>query len=205
MSSSTRADTTDEELMIRFQRGDRASFALLVRRHKTPLYNFALRHLRSGPAAEEVVQDAFVRVLQSAAEFKHAARFSTWLYTIARNLCIDQLRKGALRRHPSLDEPDRAPDGDGASLGERTADGRANVERAAISTEIHARVLAAIEALPDDQREVFLLREVASLPFREIAAIVGVPENTVKSRMRYALERLQAVLGEFEEYARGLR
>jgi RNA polymerase sigma-70 factor (ECF subfamily) len=66
-------------------------------------------------------------------------------------------------------------------------------------------VLAAVDELPEEQREVFLMREVSNLPFKEIAEIVGVPENTVKSRMRYALERLQAALSDFEEYARALR
>lgn len=193
--------------MIRFQRGDRAAFTLLVRKHQTALYNFALRQLRSASLAEEVVQDAFVRVVHSALEFKHEARFSTWLYTIARNLCIDQVRKNALRRHPSLDEPTRADGKDGPTLGDQTADARAaaNVERAAGATELRERVLAAIETLPDEQREVFLMREVSNLPFKEIAEIVGASENTVKSRMRYALERLQAALSEFEEYARALR
>jgi RNA polymerase sigma-70 factor (ECF subfamily) len=191
--------------MVRFQSGDRSAFTLLVRRHQTPLYNFALRQLRSAPLAEEVVQDAFVRVVNNAGEFKHEARFSTWLYTIARNLCIDQMRKRALRRHPSLDEPKRAEEAEGPTLGDQTADASANVERAASSTEIRERVVAAIDTLPDEQREVFLMREVSNLPFKEIAEIVGVSENTVKSRMRYALERLQAALSEFEEYARALR
>ena len=191
--------------MIRFQSGDRAAFTFLVKRHQGPLFNFALRHLRTQPGAEEVVQDAFVRVVQNAADFKHEARFSTWLYTIARNLCIDQLRKRTLRRHPSLDESKRSDDRDGPTLGDQTADHRANVERAAVSGEIRERVLAAVDELPDEQREVFLMREVSNLPFKEIAEIVGVSENTVKSRMRYALERLQAALSEFEEYARALR
>lgn len=203
--SSPRTDPTDESLMIRFQSGDRAAFTLLVRRHQGPLFNFALRYLRSSPVAEEVVQDAFVRVVQNAAEFKHEARFSTWLYTIARNLCIDQTRKRALRRHPSLDEPKKAEEGDGPTLGEQTADGKASVERAVVSLEIRERVATAIDALPEEQREVFLMREVSNLPFKEIAEIVGVSENTVKSRMRYALERLQEALSEFEEYARALR
>jgi len=203
--SSPRTDPTDESLMIRFQSGDRAAFTVLVRRHQGPLFNFALRYLRSSPVAEEVVQDAFVRVVQNAAEFKHEARFSTWLYTIARNLCIDQTRKRALRRHPSLDEPKKAEEGDGPTLGEQTADGKASVERAVVSLEIRERVASAIDALPEEQREVFLMREVSNLPFKEIAEIVGVSENTVKSRMRYALERLQEALSEFEEYARALR
>ena len=195
---------TDEALMIRFQQGDRAAFAALVRKHKTPLYNFALRQLRAKQTAEDVVQEAFVRVVQNAADFKHEARFSTWLYTIARNLCIDHLRKGALRKHPSLDAHNNSQD-DGPTLGEQTADARANVEREATSGELRERIASAVETLPDDQREVFLMREVANLPFKEIADITGVPENTVKSRMRYALERLQAALSEYEEYARALK
>lgn len=198
-------DSPDEALMLRFQRGDRAAFRVLLARHQKPLFNFALRHLRSPALAEDVVQDAFVRVVQSASEFKHEARFSTWLYTIARNLCIDQLRKSALRRHPSLDEARPGEGGDGPTLGEQMPDSRASVERGATSTELRSKIAGAVEELPDDQREVFLMREVAHLPFKEIAQITGVPENTVKSRMRYALERLQAALSEYEEYAKALK
>jgi RNA polymerase sigma-70 factor, ECF subfamily len=191
--------------MVRFQGGDRAAFALLVRRHQRPLYNFALRHVGSSATAEEVVQDAFVRVVRSVGDFKHEARFTTWLYTIARNLCVDEARKRVHRRHASLDQPKGSEQGEGPTLGEQTTDGTANVERAAVSAEIRARVAEAIDKLPDEQREVFLLREISDLPFRDIAEIVGVPENTIKSRMRYALERLQTALSEFEEYARALR
>ncbi len=191
--------------MIRYQAGERTVFAVLVKRYQGPLYNFALRHLRNPSSAEEVVQDAFVRLVQNAGDFKHEARFSTWMFTIVRNLCIDQIRKQSLRRHPSLQEPKRAGEGEGPSLGEHTADSKANVERTAVSTEIRERLMQAVDALPDEQREVFLMREVSNLPFKEIAEIVGIPENTVKSRMRYALERLQAALSEYEEYARALR
>jgi len=196
---------TDEALMIRYQRGDSSAFAQLVRRHQTPLYNFAFRQLGAPQVAEDVVQDAFVRVVQNAGDFKHEARFTTWLYTIARNLCIDQMRKRALRRHPSLDESRSSEEGEGPTLGEQTADTTANVERDAGGAEIKQRIAKAVETLPNEQREVFLMRELANLPFKEIAEITGVPENTVKSRMRYALERLQEALCEYEEYARALR
>ena len=196
---------SDEALMIRHQRGDRTAFATLVRRHQTPIFNFALRQLRIRSTAEDVVQETFVRVVQNAAEFKHEARFVTWLYTIARNLCIDHLRKGALRKHPSLDEARSGADGDGPTLGEQTADTKASVEREATGNELRVKIAAAVEELPDEQREVFLMREVANLPFKEIAEITNVPENTVKSRMRYALERLQAALSDYEEYARALK
>jgi len=199
-------DATDEILMVRYQRGERKAFVELVRRHNRPIYNFVLRQLRAPSLAEEVTQDVFMRLVQNAAEFKHEARFLTWLYTIARNLCIDQLRKLSHRRHASLDQP-QAGQSDAPLLGDTLADPnpQASAERGALSSEVRSSIVKAIDALPDDQREVFLLREVGNLPFRDIAEITGVAENTVKSRMRYALDRLKDALCDFEEYARALR
>ena len=204
--SASLPDPPDEVLVVRFQSGDRAAFALLVRRHQNGLFNFALRSMRERTAAEDIVQEAFVRVALNAAEFKADARFSTWVYTIVRNLCIDQARKNALRRHPSLDQARTTSEGDGPTLGEMTADkhGRADIERTIDGERLKTRMVAAIDALPDDQREVYLMREMSNLRFKEIADITGVPENTVKSRMRYALERLQEALEEFEDHARAL-
>ena len=200
----SRPDPPDEFLMLRYQQGDKSAFPVLVRRHQQALFNFAFRQVRMPQLAEDVVQETFVRVVQNAADFKHEARFTTWVYTITRNLCIDQLRKRALRRHPSLDQAN-GEEGDGPTLGEQTADPRASVEREATGTELKERIARAVDKLPDDQREVFLMREVSNLPFKEIAEITNVPENTVKSRMRYALERLQEALAEYEDYARALR
>jgi RNA polymerase sigma-70 factor (ECF subfamily) len=201
-----RGDASDEMLMVRYQRGDRDAFAELVGRYKVPIYNFAYRHVGLPSAAEDVTQEAFLRVVQNAAEFKHEARFSTWLYTIARNLCIDMLRKRRHRKHPSLDQPTGSGD-EGRTLMDGVNDPHhsADAERTAVSAEVLKCIATAVQELPEDQREVFLLREVANLPFKEIASVTGVGENTVKSRMRYALERLQMALSEFEEYARALR
>jgi len=204
--TAVQGEATDEMLMVRYQRGDRGAFAELVRRYQGSVYNLAFRQLHQGPLAEDVTQDVFLRIVQRAAEFKHEARFSTWLFTIARNLCIDQQRRQAHRQHPSLDHPAAGAPG-GAPLGEHVADPRpaAATDRAAARSEVALRIVEAVDHLPDEQREVFLLRELASLPFREIAEITGVGENTVKSRMRYALDRLQEALSDFEEYARALR
>ena len=204
MAAISREEASDEVLMMKFQSGDRAAFAVLVRRHKTAIYNFILRQVRVPPAAEDLAQDVFVKIVQNAADFKHEARFTTWAYAIARNVCIDHLRKMSLRRHPSLDHSDS---GEGPTLGERTADSRpgASVDRTAIGAELGVRITRAVEELPPEQREVFLLREIGHVPFKDIAQMTGVPENTVKSRMRYALERLQEALEEYEEYARALR
>jgi RNA polymerase sigma-70 factor (ECF subfamily) len=75
----------------------------------------------------------------------------------------------------------------------------------AIGKQLQGHIKAAVDKLPDDQREVFLMRQVGELPFKDIAEVVGVSENTVKSRMRYALERLQAALSEFEDYAKAMK
>ncbi len=204
--AAARGDATDEMLMVRYQRGDREAFAELVRRYETPVYNFVIRHLRHTDTAHDVTQDVFLRLVQNAGEFKHEARFSTWLYTIARNLCVDYLRKLSHRRHPSLDQPLREGDDERTLLdGIADAHPRASVERSVTSGLVQNRIVEAVEKLPEEQREVFLLREIANLPFKEIAQITGVGENTVKSRMRYALDRLQDALSEFEEYARALR
>lgn len=203
---SGRKGVTDEVLMMRFQDGKRSAFAELVRRHKVPIFNFILRQVRGKTTAEDLTQDVFVRVVQNAATFKHEARFTTWAYSIARNLCIDHLRKMSLRRHPSLDQA-AGKDKDGPTLGDRIADSHPSTaaDRQVMSADIGERIVAAVDKLPPEQREVFLLRQLGKVPFKEIASMTGVPENTVKSRMRYALERLQDALSEYEDYARALK
>jgi RNA polymerase sigma-70 factor (ECF subfamily) len=206
MAPIAREEVTDEVLMLRFQSGDRTAFAALVRKHKTPIYNFVLRLVRTPSVAEDLVQDVFVKIVQSAIDFKHESKFSTWAYAIARNICIDHLRKMTFRNHASLDQS-VGNEPDGPTLLDRTPDVHpsATVDRNVIGQEVGRRITLLVESLPIDQREVFLLREVGNLPFKEIATITGVPENTVKSRMRYALERLQESLAEYEDYARALR
>ncbi len=195
------AESSDEMLMVRYRRGDRTAFAELVRRYQAPLFTFSLRYLRDRDRARDVTQETFLRLVRRAAEFKHESRFSTWIYTITRNLCIDELRRQKHRRHPSLDDGGSA----GLTIGDRLADPDSDPEREASATRLRDGIARAIELLPDEQREVFLLRQVGGVPFQEIARITSTAENTVKSRMRYAMQRLQKELADFEEYTRALR
>lgn len=196
-------EASDELLMQRFQQGDTAAFSVLMRRHLASVHHFIARHTSPGPLAEDLTQEVFLKVVERAGDFKHESRFRTWLFSIARNLCIDTLRKQAHRNHPSLEETDK----DGVPLRDRLEDQNllTTGERATLSREVGARIEDALGMLPEEQREVFLLREVADLPFQEIAKAMGAPENTVKSRMRYALERLQEALKDLEEVARSPR
>ncbi len=197
---------SDEELLRRFNQGDDTAFEVLVRRFERPLYNFILRSTRDAEQASELLQEVFMRVVQRSNEFQGQSKVGTWLYTIARNLCIDTSRKMAFRRHRSLDAPTAGggDEGEGQALLDKIASPVSASDRNVIAQDLSVRISAAVEALPDEQREVFLMREVQSMPFKDIAEVLGVPENTVKSRMRYALERLQRALAEYEDYVKEL-
>jgi RNA polymerase sigma-70 factor (ECF subfamily) len=196
-------DDSDESLMLRYRDGDVRAFELLVTRHRKPVFNFILRFVRDTAQAEDVTQETFLRLVKGADAYERQAKFTTWLYTIARNLCVDASRRGKHRKAASLDAP--IGDDDGASLLDLVPDGGAAVDRQAQSRELGVRLRQALESLPDEQREIFLLREVADLQFNEIANVVGCPENTVKSRMRYALEKLREALEEYRDLARAVQ
>jgi RNA polymerase sigma-70 factor, ECF subfamily len=197
-------DDADESLMLRYRDGDVRAFELLVTRHRKPLFNFILRFVRDPAQAEDVTQETFLRLVKGADAYERQAKFTTWLYTIARNLCVDASRRAKHRKVASLDAPVGDDDGS-ATLLDFVPDQGAGVDRQAQSRELAIRMRAAIESLPDEQREIFLLREVADLQFNEIAAVVGCPENTVKSRMRYALEKLREALEEYRDLARAVQ
>ena len=170
-----------------------------MQRHRRPIFNFVLRYVRDPVAAEDVTQDCFLRVVRSADSYVREAKFTTWLFTIARNLCVDASRRAKHRNMASLDAP-VGDDGQSARIDFVPSDGAA-ADRQAIGQELKVKMQVAIAALPEEQREIFLLREVSDLQFNEIAEIVGVPENTVKSRMRYALEKLREALAEYRDLA----
>ncbi|WP_248362521.1 RNA polymerase sigma factor [Anaeromyxobacter oryzae] len=172
--------------MLRFQAGDARAFEALVRRHRTPIFSFLLRLTGDRGRAEDLCQEVFLKVVRAAGGWEERARVSTWLYAIARNLAVDESRRMAFRRADPLD----APGGRGA---ETPAEDPAP-DRAADAALLRPKLEAALAALPPEQREVFLLREYAGLRFGEIAEVTGTPENTVKSRMRYALEALREKL-----------
>ena len=175
-------DETDERLMQRFQRGDARAFEALVRRHRTPVFSFLLRLTADRGRAEDLCQEAFMRVVKGAPEWEERARFRTWLYAMARNLAVDEARRAAFRRTGPLEAAGEAASADPAP------------DAAAEAALLRPKLEAALAGLPAEQREVFLLREHAGLRFAEIAAVTGAQENTVKSRMRYALEGLRARL-----------
>jgi RNA polymerase sigma-70 factor (ECF subfamily) len=182
--------------MLAFKSGDPRAFEVLVKRHRAPVFNFILRFTGNRARAEDLLQEAWLKVVRGAGEYEPKARFTTWVYTIARNLCVDSARKESYRQTESLDAPVEADEANGRALGETLPDGSVDPERGAHNTRLRPLLERALAALPDEQREVFILREYSGVAFKEIAAVTGTSENTVKSRMRYALEGLRKRLSE---------
>jgi len=186
--------------MSAYQRGDVSAFAELVARHEKPLWNFLRRSAKDAAAAEDLLQETFMRVVKGASEWRASAKFSTWLYTIARNLSVDHARRMSHRAVVSLDRSARTTrDSEPPRLYDKLADREQGGERSVMNRELADELERALALLPAQQREVFLLREVMGLPFAEIAQAVGASEATVKSRMRYALERLRSELAALHE------
>lgn len=194
---------SDELLMDAFRQGDAAAFEVLVARHSRGIFNYLLRSVHNQARAEELLQEVLVRVIRSKDRYQRSAKFTTWVYTIARNLSVDESRRARFREHESLDAPrrGRAQEEGRTLLAAMPAD-QVPTDEGADAPRLRERLARAIDELPDDQREVFLMRQVSGLSFREIGEAVGAPENTVKSRMRYALEKLRNDLADLEsDYA----
>jgi len=194
-------DEADEALMLRYQQGEVRAFEILLTRHRKPVFNFILRYVGSREMAEDLLQETFLRVIKGVENYKRKAKFTTWLYTIARNLCVDQSRRQKHRKAQSLDAPLSRSDEGGGSLLDVIPGNEMGSDRKAVSQQLHHTLHHAISSLSDEQREVFLMREFLDMPFKQIADVVGVPENTVKSRMRYALEKLRLELEEYKDLA----
>jgi RNA polymerase sigma-70 factor (ECF subfamily) len=191
------AEESDEALMLAYARGDAAAFERLYARHKAPTYRYFLRHTSDRGAADELQQDVWLRVVRARERYSADARFTTWLYTLARHRLVDHWRARRGTRFVSLDDESE----DAAFEGRLHADGRQDGTDPldqAIDGQAGQRLVAALAAVPAAQRDAFLLHVEAGLSLAEIGELAGVPAETVKSRLRYAYARLRAALEELQ-------
>ncbi|MEO7251986.1 MAG: RNA polymerase sigma factor [Arenimonas sp.] len=175
------AEPTDEELMLAYGSGDVPAFERLYSRHRGPLFRFMLHQVREHGTAEELFQDVWQRVITARARYQPEARFSTWLFQIAHNRLTDHWRAQKHRPPPPIDAVERA---------EREADPQ-TPERQLSAFEERRRLQVALEELPVEQREAVMLRLEQELSLEQIGQITGVGRETVKSRLRYALDKLR--------------
>jgi RNA polymerase sigma-70 factor (ECF subfamily) len=183
------AAPTDEVLVARYAAGDVAAFEALYERHERPLWRYLVRQCRDRATAEELMQETWFAVTREAARFRPEGRFTPWLYAIARHRVIDRHR--ASRPAESLD----ADAGDDEPLAERLADERMPSPLAASEQLDQGQaILAALERLPPKQREAFVLQAEGDLGVEDIARVTGTTFETAKSRLRYARDKLKALL-----------
>lgn len=171
--------------MLAWAGGEVRAFEQLYARHKGPLYRFMRRQLRDASLADELFQDVWQKVISARAGWRPDAAFSTWLYRIAHNRLNDHWRAARHRPVAPIDSDQRIQALSDPDTPERTLD----------SFEERRRLQIALDELPDEQREVVLLRLERDLTLEEIGEITGAGRETVKSRLRYAMDKLRARLG----------
>lgn len=182
----------DAALMLRVKQGDAAAFAVLVEKYKQPVMNLAWRTLRDETEAEDLAQNVFVQAWKSAERYQATAKFSTWLFTIARNLCLNEIRRRV--RHPaeSLDQT-REDDGEQPLL--QVEDKRlAAAPDEMLRGELERKVDEALGALPENQRLALALCKQEELSYEEIAAVLDCSLSATKSLIHRARETLKARL-----------
>ena len=168
-------ELTDSELVERLQRGEEPAFDELMTRYKRPVVNFCYRLLSDAGEADDVAQDVFVRVYQRLGDYRPSGKFTTWLFALAHNACVDRLRYR--QRHPT--EPlESAPE-------------PATVSRETETREIGDQIAAAVAELPEDQRTVIVLAEYHGMSYAEIAGIMRCSQKSVESRLYRAKQTLR--------------
>jgi len=179
---------TDEELIARFQEGDEQAYVELVNRFRNRLMSFIYRYVNDMEQAEDIVQDALIKLYTHKHYYKNIAKFSTWIYTIAANLAKTELRKKKSRKVTYLSQ--MGPEERDYELPAVEPD----TDELAQSEYIEKKIQAAIQKLPLHFRTVTILRDIQELSYEEISKIVDVPLGTVKSRINRARIQLQKEL-----------
>jgi RNA polymerase sigma-70 factor (ECF subfamily) len=177
---------SDEELIEACRDGETSAFDVLVDRWEDKIRGAAWRVLGSEEEARDVAQEAFLKAYRGLDGFKRQARFSSWLYQIALNLCRDRLRRRKTRASVSLEELEES--------GPVLVEPRPGAHEIAVSNDLAGAVRRAVAGLPEEQREVVILKEYEGLTFLEIAQALDVPVSTVKTRLYRGLGQLRVRL-----------
>jgi RNA polymerase sigma-70 factor, ECF subfamily len=191
---------SDVELMLRVREDDPDAFELLVQRHERPLINYFYRLTWDKQRSEDMTQEVFLRLYRARAKYTPQAKFTTYLYRIAKNLWIDRYRsKKSAPAETSLDGPIGQSEGRVLHLRDRIAAPGISPDEAAGSRELLEALKTALTRLPEDQRLVFVLGQVQGMAYARISEIMEIPEGTVKSRMHAAVQRLRGLLGSLKD------
>jgi len=181
----------DQELVQAYIKGDQSAIEVLINRHRSKVYTYILLTIKNQPLAEDLFQETFIKVIQSlrGGKYRDNGRFLSWVIRIAHNLIIDHFRKEKQMNSVSNDDSE-------VDLFNCKKMSDSNIEELIVNSQIKAEIRTLINELPDDQREVVLLRHYGGLSFKEIADQTDVSINTALGRMRYALINLRKLIKE---------
>jgi len=178
---------TNEMLMLAYASGDTAAFERLYKRHKAPLYRYFSRQLNSVELAQDLYQECWGRMIKSAPDYLPSAKWTTWAYRIAHNLCVDHFR--TVKQVHTYDEAEHGPD----------LKARAQPEGAHEIDRLSERLKLCMQSLPTVQREVFLLSQETDMTLKMVSDVVNASYESVKTRLRYAKRKLQECLKHYAE------
>ena len=181
---------SDTQLLLQFKNGNEAALELLINRHKEKVYSTIYLFVKDAYLAEDIFQDTFIKVIKTLSQgtYRDEGKFLPWVLRIAHNLCIDHFRKN--KRYPKVTTSD------GFDIFAVLPFHEDNAEQAMIKDQTSDRVRQLVNQLPDEQREVVILRHYAGMSFKEIAELTDVSINTALGRMRYALINLRKMIEE---------
>lgn len=191
---------SDEELLLRFRRGERELFGPLVRRYEQELYGYLCRYLGDATLAKDVFQNTFLQLFVKSHQYEEGRPLRSWLYTIATNQAIDALRRQNRHQAVSLEQVQQAATGDAQNLLEMLESRDPSPQELAAGEERREQVRMCVEQLPDFLKQVLILAYYQGLKYREIAEILNIPVGTVKSRLHTALARLQDALADARSF-----
>jgi len=190
--TDTLTSCSDEDLLLRFCRGQTEAFGVLVRRYERELYGYLRRYLGDGNLAEDVFQNTFLQLYLKSGQYEPGRPVRPWLYTIATHQAIDALRRGGRHQAVSLDvQREAGGDGEAQTLMDLLENREPGPLEIAHGQERRQRVRAAVDQLPAFLRQVLVMAYYQGLKYREIADILDIPVGTVKSRLHAALVKLQ--------------
>lgn len=188
---------SDEDLLVRFCRGETEAFGALLRRYERELYGYLRRYVNDASLAEDVFQNTFLQLYLKSAQYEAGRPVRPWLYTIATHQAIDALRRNGRHQAVSLEQRrDQVSDGELRNLLEALETRGPGPLEVASEHERRERVRASVDRLPEFLRQVLLLAYYQGLKYREIADILDIPVGTVKSRLHAALVKLQEAWAE---------
>ncbi len=189
MGGAAAALDFDAELMLRVKEGDGASFGVLLEKHRSSVIHFLYRMVQNHAVAEELAQEAFLRVYRSRVTYEPTAKFTTWLFRIATHLALNALRDGKNER-----SQERLDDDSSDMPVRQVSDLRPSVEQSMVYQAKLAEIRSAIAALPEKQRAAVLMHKYEEMEYSQIAKVLGCSESAVKSLLFRAYETLRARL-----------